>query len=352
MPTVSSRSPSPEAAPLAPCATRGLCSGGARISSRRFAWIPQSLRPRCGTRPGGGSPGGTSMSSSLTRGVYRGTAALWGGVARIAGRTARWTPNLWHSPGGQRVLVVAPHPDDEIGCGGTLLLHRAAGDHVHVAYVTDGRRSRATGLGPDAMAERRRQEMAAAAPLLGLAGAHWLGLREGEWEASALVPALRRLLRQTAAQIVYAPSLIDFHPEHIRVAGGVAQAIAELPGVALRVYQLHVPLTPALVNLVAPIQSVIDELVQAMHCYATQIESIRRCLRMKRYGASLYGLAGSAEEFWHLDASNYRRLHIGVATASRDGQFRGVRALPFSDPLAYLRGLGARRALHEHAVGR
>src|SRR6266699_4261133 len=290
MPTVSSRSPSPEAAPLAPCATRGLCSGGARISSRRFAWIPQSLRPRCGTRPGGGSPGGTSMSSSLTRGVYRGTAALWGGVARIAGRTARWTPNLWHSPGGQRVLVVAPHPDDEIGCGGTLLLHRAAGDHVHVAYVTDGRRSRATGLGPDAMAERRRQEMAAAAPVLGLAGAHWLGLREGEWEESALVPALRELLRQTVPQIVYAPSLVDFHPEHIRVARCVARAITG-PGsrdLTLRVYQIQVPLTPLLVNLVAPVQVVGQELVAAMRCYATQLGSIERCLRMKRYGASFY----------------------------------------------------------------
>ena len=282
--------------------------------------------------------------------MHGGTVALWRGVARIVGGTARWKPSLWRSPGGQRVLVVAPHPDDEIGCGGTLLLHRAAGDPVHVVYVTDGRRSRAAGLGPDAMAKRRRQEMAAAASLLGLAGAHWLGLREGEWDASALVPTLRQLLRQTAAQIVYAPSLVDFHPEHIRVAAGVAQAIAELPGVVLRVYQLQVPLTPALVNLVAPIQSVIDELVQAMHCYATQVGSIRRCLRTKEYGASLYGLAGSAEEFWQLDASTYRRVHLGAEAASRDGQFRGVRARPFSDPLAYLRGLGARRALQEQAA--
>jgi N-acetylglucosamine malate deacetylase 1 len=36
------------------------------------------------------------------------------------------------------VLVVAPHPDDEtLGCGGTLLRHRAQGDQIHWLIVTD-----------------------------------------------------------------------------------------------------------------------------------------------------------------------------------------------------------------------
>jgi len=37
----------------------------------------------------------------------------------------------------ERVLVVAPHPDDEtIGVGGTIAKHAAAGDHVTVAIMT------------------------------------------------------------------------------------------------------------------------------------------------------------------------------------------------------------------------
>lgn len=37
-----------------------------------------------------------------------------------------------------RVLVVAPHPDDEtLGCGGTLLKHKANSDYVHWLIVTD-----------------------------------------------------------------------------------------------------------------------------------------------------------------------------------------------------------------------
>jgi LmbE family N-acetylglucosaminyl deacetylase len=38
-----------------------------------------------------------------------------------------------------RVLVIAPHPDDEtLGCGGSLLKHIAAGDSVSWAIVTRG----------------------------------------------------------------------------------------------------------------------------------------------------------------------------------------------------------------------
>ena len=38
-----------------------------------------------------------------------------------------------------QVLVVAPHPDDEVlGCGGVMAAHAARGDDVHVAVVTRG----------------------------------------------------------------------------------------------------------------------------------------------------------------------------------------------------------------------
>src|SRR5437763_12388204 len=40
---------------------------------------------------------------------------------------------------GERLLVLAPHPDDEvIGCGGLVALHLRENRAVHVLVVTDG----------------------------------------------------------------------------------------------------------------------------------------------------------------------------------------------------------------------
>ena len=43
------------------------------------------------------------------------------------------------TPSASSVLVLAPHPDDEIfGCGGLLALYRQKAAKIHVQVVTDG----------------------------------------------------------------------------------------------------------------------------------------------------------------------------------------------------------------------
>src|SRR5215210_5845482 len=55
-----------------------------------------------------------------------------------------------------RVLVIAPHPDDEtLGCGGTLLKHLAAGDSVSWVIVTKAYEPR----WPIEVIERREREI-------------------------------------------------------------------------------------------------------------------------------------------------------------------------------------------------
>jgi LmbE family N-acetylglucosaminyl deacetylase len=253
----------------------------------------------------------------------------------------------WGSPGKQRVLVVAPHPDDEVaGCGGTIILHVRAGDQVTVLHVTDGRRSRALGLGPEAMARRRHQEARESLAALGVERWTWLGL-PGEWTDRDFVVALERLLPQVRPHVIYLPSRIDFHPEHYRVARAAAPVVRRLGGesIAVRVYQVQVPLTRVLVNLVAPIEAAVPDVLRAYGRYVSQAGSLRSTLRMKAYAARSHGLAGMAEEFWEMSGAAYAALHAQEPARALVDTFRGLRLPALTDPLGFLRGRRERRRL-------
>lgn len=281
------------------------------------------------------------------------SATAWTSSLRVIGRAGP-SPRTWTSRGGLRALVIAPHPDDETaGCGGTILLHRAAGDEVTVVHVTDGRLSRALGIGADAMATRRRSEASASTRLAEVNRWEWLGLREGDWSDGELQRPLDTLLREIKPQIVYAPSRVDFHPEHRRVARVLAQspALLDLREALVRIYQVNVPLTQVLVNLVAPIESVMPLARLTAEQYESQGESLRGPLRLKRYAAATCGCRVAAEEFWELSPARYASLHEEPPRPLPSEPFRGLRRLAMTDPLAFTRGRTERRRLRGLAGG-
>jgi LmbE family N-acetylglucosaminyl deacetylase len=245
--------------------------------------------------------------------------------------------------GGQRVLVVAPHPDDEaIGCVGSILRHVATGDPVCIAIATDGRQSRIL-ADPDAMARQRHQEAIAAARLMRVERLEFLGLPEGEWHATELESRLQRLLAEFEPDVVYAPSRVDFHPEHFAVAHVLALALrASDLAPEVRVYPVQVPLTSVLANRVVDISREFPDCAAVLSSYATQAGSIACALRQRRYCAALHGFESAAEEFWQMPAASYVSLH---AQPPRDWprDYRGLRNFPLTDPLAYWVGREARR---------
>ena len=73
----------------------------------------------------------------------------------------------------QRSDVVAPHPDDEtLGCGGTLLKHKAQGDEVHWVIATT--MTKESGFSTDAIGKRQR-EINAVGNRFGFHSVHQLG---------------------------------------------------------------------------------------------------------------------------------------------------------------------------------
>lgn len=131
---------------------------------------------------------------------------------------------------GRRVVVFAPHPDDEIlGCGGALadLLDRGA--RVEVVLVTDGAAAARDAEERVRIASLRFEESRRALESLGGGTLHAgdlpdRGLAERLGEVEEL---LGRWLTEAAPDLVFAPSPVETHPDHRAVA-------AALFGVAAR----------------------------------------------------------------------------------------------------------------------
>ncbi len=119
------------------------------------------------------------------------------------------------------VLVLAPHPDDEVfGCGGALAGLRAEGADVHVLLLSDG-----AGEEPDpgrrnAIEAARKAESAEALARLGGGSIETAGFPDRGLDGH--VDEIARFILGRVAQwkpdLVFAPSPVEIHPDHRAVA--------------------------------------------------------------------------------------------------------------------------------------
>lgn len=174
-----------------------------------------------------------------------------------------------------RLLVVAPHPDDEIlGCGGTLALAGERGADVHVLVVFDGAAGDPERRfdGRDYV-ERRRREARAGGALVGVEHYHFWGLPEGHLASEAQIDAgaarLARLVHELRPDLVLAPWEGDAHPDHGTVARAVRRML-ELHPAPGDVWGFEV-WSPLEAEHLVDVSSVWREKVAALEKHVTQL---------------------------------------------------------------------------------
>jgi LmbE family N-acetylglucosaminyl deacetylase len=137
------------------------------------------------------------------------------------------------------VVVVAPHPDDEIlGSGGLLQALAGTGADIEVLAVTDGEGSHPTVL-PDELRRVRHEESVAAMRRLGLVGAARvrLGIPDGGVTQSETVLTDRLAHRLAGSSLCLAPWRADGHPDH-DACGRAAEAATAATGAQLLQYPI------------------------------------------------------------------------------------------------------------------
>ena len=105
----------------------------------------------------------------------------------------------------KKILCVSVHPDDEtLGCGGTLLKHKAKGDEIYCVHVTNGN-------------EKQKSVICLLRELYEFKETYQLGLPEiklTDIPLSEIISKLSAVIQQVKPDYLYIPNRSDAHSDH------------------------------------------------------------------------------------------------------------------------------------------
>ncbi len=125
----------------------------------------------------------------------------------------------------ETILVISVHPDDEtLGCGGTLLKHREAGDVLHWLILTSAREPQWTG---DVL-KKKTQEIEDIAAAYGFATTTRAGFPAAQLDQvsqNELLGKIRDTVQATHPSIVYLIHGGDVNSDHRAAFGAACSAL-------------------------------------------------------------------------------------------------------------------------------
>jgi LmbE family N-acetylglucosaminyl deacetylase len=218
-------------------------------------------------------------------------------------------PSEWRDA---RVLVLAPHPDDElIGCGGTLCRLLSAGAKVSILQATDGCKLESLRDLPEARRKAvRLEEAGRVASALGAGLVLWRQEDARLRCCRETIAELARLLDELRPTHVFTPFLGDMHADHRTLSYilGGALAVARLEPQVLQ-YEVW-GLVPA--NLYCDITEQAETLERLLLLYerAMQVEDFVHFCESRNLARALEltGRPAYVEAFLSTTSAEYRRL--------------------------------------------
>ena len=124
-----------------------------------------------------------------------------------------------------RVLVIAPHPDDEVlGCGATIAKRVSAGDKVYVCIVTEGREP----MYSKKFIKKERKEMYDALKSLGVQNILLLQFPSAQLDTipqHIINDVIMDVINTVKPDEVFIPHIGDMHKDHQIVADAAMVAV-------------------------------------------------------------------------------------------------------------------------------
>ena len=113
-----------------------------------------------------------------------------------------------------KVLIIAVHPDDEtLGCGGTLLKHKANGDEIHWLICTEANPE-------NDFFRAREKEIEKVTNIYGFDSVTNLQLKTmqaDEYSMSDLITKISKVINDVKPSTIYLPFKSDVHSDHRKI---------------------------------------------------------------------------------------------------------------------------------------
>jgi N-acetylglucosamine malate deacetylase 1 len=214
-------------------------------------------------------------------------------------------------PSADRVLVLAPHPDDEtIGCGGCIALLAASGADVRVLSLSSGESRLPGSARAEAEPFDRVNELERACTILGATLEGALTLPDGELNRhqSVITSAVDNLIRSFRPEIIFVPWLLDGHSDHRALGQALAACHSLSETSEIWCYEIWTALPPnRLVDVSAWWET--KERALASHVSGFRSFDLSAHLALGRWRA-IAGLSGHgyAEAYQVLSPVDFREL--------------------------------------------
>lgn len=179
-----------------------------------------------------------------------------------------------------RMLVIAPHPDDEvIGCGGTILKNRAEGGEAFLCVVTAAHPPE----WKEKIIKAKKEERAKAAKLLGIKKSFFLDFPATKLDTvphSELIKKISACVKEVRPESVFISHWGDLHKDHKIVFDAAMVASRPFNTSVKRVLCYEIPSSSELVpsketvflpNVFVDISDFLEKKLEVMKVYKTEL---------------------------------------------------------------------------------
>lgn len=202
---------------------------------------------------------------------------------------------------GGKVVVIAPHPDDEVfGCGGTIAQLEPYVGEITIIYLTNGIHGTPTGRANSRLKKIRAEE--AEVGLKKLGGRYrtifYPNDDSSNFANRANAKRLLRDLLEIKPDRIFLPWFGDDNIDHLHAGKLFFRISDQLPD-ETKVWQYEV-WAPLIANCFVPIDSTLNRKKQAIKAHQSQLKSrdyVEGVIGLNQYRAIQADLPGAAEAF-------------------------------------------------------